>query len=172
MDLFVTSRLGGLHSLVRLFNHTIWLLIIFKYKPTKSNWLGRFESYLVANPKRQVFLRQGSYYSIVVVPALLWHDVGPQLSLRPFVRPSINSHQSIHPGLTNYKRYSVHIWATSWENVFFFFLPYANNKDADQHAYWWTFVVRCLLRNIFSKEAFLVSQHYETPSYKYYIIIM
>ena len=128
MDLFVTSRLGGLHSLVRLFNHTIWLLIIFKYKPTKSNWLGRFESYLAANPKRQVFLRQGSYYSIVVVPALLWHDAGPQLSLRPFVRPSINSHQSIHPGLTNYKRYSVHIWATSWENVFFFFCHMRTTK--------------------------------------------
>ena len=39
-----------------------------------------------------------------------------------------------------------HIWASSWENLF---LPYANNKGADQpahpHSLISTFVVRCLL---------------------------
>ena len=30
------------------------------------------------------------------------------------------------------KLYSIHIWATSWENLF---MPYANNKNADQPAH-------------------------------------
>ena len=50
----------------------------------------------------------------------------------------------IHINQKNLSSHACIIWAMSWENLF---MPYANNKDADQPAYLCSlirFVVRCL----------------------------